>query len=119
MMSKAAADEEMVGVDALAVDARFGAKAANVTDVVLGARIWATGDMNVDRLIEFDSFLERLDQLQRMALGVGLSEFAIAVTRAGDNAARKIRLARGEAHFFERLLYGRNESIGNIWYNEI
>src|SRR2546422_134706 len=61
--------------------------------------------MDVDWLIELEFFLEELDQLQRVPLRVRLRELAIRVARAGDDAARDVRLLPVQSHFHERLFH--------------
>jgi hypothetical protein len=48
----------------------FRAEQANVTDVVLGAGIRTTGQMDVDWLIELKTFIELTHQLKRVPLGI-------------------------------------------------
>ena len=50
VLAEAAADEDMVSVQTFAREFGFGAEAADVAHVMLGAGIRATGEMNVDRV---------------------------------------------------------------------
>jgi len=61
MAPKTTADKDMVGVDTLPIDSGFGPETADVAYVMLSTGIWTSCDMNVDRLIKLDSFLERLN----------------------------------------------------------
>lgn len=60
---------------------------ADVADVVLGAGMVTTGEVNIDGLIEFDFGLEVLAKDDGLAFGIGSGEFATGVAGAGDEPA--------------------------------
>ena len=75
--------------------------------------------MNVDGLIQFEALLQRLDQVSRMAFGVGLREFAVAVSRAGDHTAADVRLFRVESQFSQRLLDRRDVCVRDVGNDQV
>ena len=86
---------------------------------MLGARMRAAGDVNVDRLIEFQLFLQPLAQFERVAFGVGLRVFAVTIPGAGDNPAGGMRLFGAESDFFQRALERQYEGIWDVGNDEI
>src|SRR5438552_7705293 len=114
MLAKTATYEYMVGIDAFATDFGFGAEAPDITDVMLSAGIRAASEVDVDGLIELEALFQVLDQVESVALGIGLGRFAVAVTGAGHHPAHRVRLPRGDASFFERAFECLNEGIGHI-----
>jgi hypothetical protein len=114
IFAKTAPDENVIGIDAFAAGFGFGAEAPDIADVVLSAGIRAACEVDVHGLIELKALFQVLDQFESMALGVGLSIFAITVAGAGHDSAGKVRLPRGEACFFERPFECLNEGIGHI-----
>ena len=75
--AKAAADENVVAVLALARDFRLRAEQADVAHVVLRAGVRAAGDVDVHRPVEMDALVEVVGELERVPLRVGLREFAV------------------------------------------
>jgi len=57
---------------------------------MLGAGVWAPGKVNVHRQIKGDFFVEIIGERQRVALGIGLRELAVGVSRAGDEPAAEV-----------------------------
>src|SRR5687768_2339720 len=81
-----AADENVKTLDQIvaALDAR--PQQSDVADEVLGTRVSAAGQMNVDGLIEIDAGVEIIGDRQCMPLGVGGGVFAAGVSGAGDHS---------------------------------
>ena len=64
-----------------------GAHEADVANVMLGAGVVATGEVNVDGLVEIDFGFEILPEDDGLSFGVGGSEFAAGVPGAGDESS--------------------------------
>src|SRR5690349_2417914 len=58
VVAKTAADEDVIGINAFAVDACLGSEATEVANVMLRARVRAAGDVNINRLVQFDTLFE-------------------------------------------------------------
>ena len=116
----AAADHQVIALDLLvAAGIDLGREQADIADVMLGAGIRAAGQMNVDRLVEGDAFIQMIADGQRVALRVGEREFAAGIAGAGDETAANIADLRGEP---ERLDLGdrvRDLGIRHIGQDQI
>ena len=83
VVTEAAADADVIAFQRLAGDFHLRAEQPDVAHVMLRAGIWAAGQMDVERLIEFELFLQVVRQFQRVRLGVR----GTAQACAGENAA--------------------------------
>jgi len=92
---KAAACEDVIGVQTLTVKLGLCAKTADIANVMLRARVRATGQVNVHGLIEFQLLLQLLDDFERVAFGIRLRKLAVRIPGACNDAARQIRLLAG------------------------
>ena len=119
VVAEAAANEDVVAFFGFAGDFDGGAEEADVADVMLGAGVRAAGEMDVDRLIEGEFFLEVIGEFAGVFFGVGGREFAIGVAGAGDEAAADVALAPIESGFEDGFLDGFKEGVGDVWNNDI
>src|SRR3982750_539484 len=71
---------------------------------MLGARMMATGEMNVERLIEFQTLFEILRNLFRMELRIRRREPAAGVSRASNAPRADIGDGSCQAEIFDRFL---------------
>ena len=90
MLAKAAANKNVVGIDAFAADFGFCAEASDIADVMLSAGIRAASEMDIDGMVQLEAFFEVLDQFQSMALGIRLRKFAVAVARTGHDPTGQV-----------------------------
>ena len=79
--SKSSADEQ---VKSFASVLELRTQQTDVADVVLCAAVRATGDVDVDGIVEFDFRVEKLGQRDSVTFGVGRGVFAIAIASAGN-----------------------------------
>ena len=98
----AAADIDVIALDALLAPRDLAGQQADVADIVLGARMMAAGEMDVDRQVDRDARLEIVGEPQRMALGVGGGELAAGIAGAGDQAAADRARLDAEAQRLDR-----------------
>jgi len=83
----AATDDDGVGFDVLSIADEVDTQQANVADIVLSAGVGAAGQVDVNRVIEFELFVEVTRQFDGLALGVGGGILAAGIASAGDEAA--------------------------------
>ena len=57
---------------------------ADVSDIVLGTGMGATGEVDVDGLVHLNAFGEVFAQKDGLSLGISSGEFATGVPGAGD-----------------------------------
>ena len=67
---EAAADKNVITIHALAADLRVRGETADVTQVMLCARVRAAGDVDVHWLIQLNALFQILCQFERVPLGV-------------------------------------------------
>ncbi len=108
MQAKRAADAEVIGIDHAAVDFHLLAFDADVGDPVLPATVGASGDVELQVLIEAgQAFFQFLDQPAREALGLRDCQLAEFRAAAGDGSAVERRSANlqsdGIEFFGQRL----------------
>ena len=119
VITEAAADEDVVAFFGFAGDFDGGGEEADVADVMLGAGVGATGEMDVDGLIESEFFLEVIGEFAGVFLGVGGGEFAVGVTGTGDEPAAEVVLTPIEAGFEDGFFDGLNVGVWDVWDEEI
>jgi len=86
---------------------------------MLSARIGATGQMDIDGLLQRESLLEITHQLKGVRLGIGLREFAIGIPGTGDHAISQWRTLRFETDLLQRLAGGLDVRVGHVREDEI
>ncbi len=105
----------VIALDAVLAAIDLGGQQTDVADIVLGAGMVATGEMDVDRQVDRDPRLEIVGESQRMALGIGGGELAAGIAGAGDQAAAD--RARLDAQT-ERIDGGDADAdvaVGDVW----
>lgn len=117
LVAGAAADHHAIALDHVVALRDLDAEQADIADIVLGAGMRAAGEVDVDRLVERDAFVEMLGQRHRVALGVGGGEFAAGIAGAGDQRAANGGGAPIEAEGDYRVLglveLGRRDASDN------
>src|SRR5262249_16530830 len=104
--AETATDVNVVALDRVAVfgDLHLAGEQADVADVMLGAGMMASGEMDVDGAIERDAAFAPARDLLGVPLGVGGSELATDVAGAGhESRANRVRTG-GEAERFDARL---------------
>src|SRR6187401_3547207 len=76
VFAESTTEEDVITVQRLARALGLGTEQANVTHVVLGAGIRATGEVNVHRAIELHTLVEIVSERERVAFRIGLRELA-------------------------------------------
>src|SRR6478672_7392563 len=74
MFAKSTPDENVVALDSLAGDLHLRTEQSNVAHVMLRAGIGTAGQVNIDRLVESNSFVEIVRQFERVAFGIARGE---------------------------------------------
>ncbi len=99
--------------------AHFGAKQAEVSDVVLRTGVWAARDVEVDRLVDLEASIKKVRQYDGVRLGVSGSEAATFVPGAGDRTAQ--HPSRGEVQLCcnQCCFSIFNVTSRNVWDHEI
>src|SRR6185437_3942580 len=84
VLARPAADAQVIAFDRLVAGLHPRRLQADVADVVLGARVLAAGQVDVQRLIERESLVEVVRQKLGVALRVGAGILAPLAAGAGD-----------------------------------
>src|SRR5262252_8854716 len=106
-------------IDVIALDAVFfgnrnlAGEQADIADVMLGAGMMATGEMDIDRAVENDARLAALRNLLGMSLGVGCRKAASDIAGAGDEAGTDRRGRGGKAERSNCGLHARDPLVGH------
>jgi hypothetical protein len=85
-LAVAATHEDLVTLDDVVAEFDIGPQQADVANVMLGARVTAAGEVDVDRLVELEPLFDVVGDLERVALGVGGGVFAAGIAGAGDQS---------------------------------
>src|SRR5215469_9656496 len=104
--AETATDVNVVALDRVAVfgDLHLAGEQADVADVMLGAGVVASGEMDVDRIVERDAAFAPARDLLGVPLGVGGGELATDIAGAGhESCANRVRTG-GEAERFDARL---------------
>ncbi len=109
------AHAKIVGVDKFAIDLDFLAFDANVGDPMLAATVGATGDVQLQVMLEIGiAVLESFGQPASEALGFGKSKFAKFGTGASDSAANECGAGHGEPANSELRDDGGEMRLGDV-----
>lgn len=119
VIAEAATDKDVIAFLRFARDFDRGAEETDISDVMLGAGVRATSEVDVDWLVERDFFLQVISEFAGVFLGVGGGEFAVAVASAGDESAANVVLAPIQAGFEDGFLYGFQEGVGDIRNDDV
>src|SRR5471030_1115923 len=87
--TKAAADQDMVTLDCVAVGGRLhlASEQANFANVMLGTGMMAAGQVNIDRSVELHPRLAPARDLVCMPFGVGRGELASSIAGTSNKAS--------------------------------
>ena len=117
--SETATEDHVVTFDRIAALIHLRPEQADVAHVVLGARIRATGQMNVNRLIELQFLFQMARQENSMAFGVGGCPLASGVSGASDESAGDCGRRVMETHLDQILFHRLDEMVRHIGDDEI
>src|SRR5258708_6359912 len=86
---------------------------------MLGAGVRATGEVNIDGLIQRQFFVEIIGQRERVTFGVGLRKLAIGIASASDEAIANMRFFSFKTDFAQSFASRFNVGVGDVWDDEI